>query len=266
MPAAGVVARVVLPPALVVLQELIQFGCKFLALFLAEWALALAHFLDLLQVRFTAADPLIEVRLVGELEDVQQGGEQEEAGEGGEQGLARAGVGIGEALLLGQHADADDKEGGKHESKDARADAEQHRQATRPRQEGVDCYQSQGTDQGDPPVRHQHEHQDVVEEAQHLHGRPRGSWGRLNPGPTSRCQLCAVEEVVTSPSGGSSEATLSRPVCVRTGSVPALTVWSKTLSSFSLSNIISSRLKPVRSNSVVSSMASTGQACSHMPQ
>src|SRR5262249_24047811 len=63
-----------------------------------------------------------------------------------------------------------------------------------------------------------------------------------------------------------SDATLSRPRCVRTGSVPCATVWSKTLSNFSLSYIISSRLRPVRSNSVVSSMASHGPASSHMPQ
>ena len=43
-------------------------------------------------------------------------------------------------------------------------------------------------------------------------------------------------------------------------------VSSYTLSSFSLSKIISSRLRPVRSNRLVSSIASTGQASSHMPQ
>jgi hypothetical protein len=58
----------------------------------------------------------------------------------------------------------------------------------------------------------------------------------------------------------------ANPARVRTGSVPAFVVWSNTLSSFSLSKIICSRLSPVRSYSVVSSMASTGHASSHMPQ
>src|SRR5438045_2385622 len=62
------------------------------------------------------------------------------------------------------------------------------------------------------------------------------------------------------------ERMLNLPEWGRTGSVPAATVWSKTLNSFSLSNIISSRERPVRSNSVVSSIASHGHACSHMPQ
>src|SRR4029079_6521279 len=63
-----------------------------------------------------------------------------------------------------------------------------------------------------------------------------------------------------------SAATPSLLDVVRTGSVPAATVWSNTLRSFSLSNIISSRLRPVRSNIDVNSMAAHGQACSHMPQ
>ena len=63
-----------------------------------------------------------------------------------------------------------------------------------------------------------------------------------------------------------SEATPSRPLRVRTGSCPPFVVWSKTLRSFSLSNIISSRLRPVRSKSEVNSMASQGHASSHMPQ
>jgi hypothetical protein len=58
----------------------------------------------------------------------------------------------------------------------------------------------------------------------------------------------------------------ANPARVRTGSVPAFVVWSNTLSSFSLSKIICSRLSPVRSYSVVSSIASTGHASSHMPQ
>src|SRR5207244_13367185 len=65
---------------------------------------------------------------------------------------------------------------------------------------------------------------------------------------------------------GNSEEGPSVPALVRTGSVPAATVWSKTLKSFYLSNIISSRVRPVRSARDVSSMASTGQASSHMPQ
>ena len=44
-----------------------------------------------------------------------------------------------------------------------------------------------------------------------------------------------------------SDATLSRPGRVRTGSVPVRAVWSKTLRSFSLSKTICSRLSPVRS-------------------
>ena len=43
-------------------------------------------------------------------------------------------------------------------------------------------------------------------------------------------------------------------------------VASKTLSSFSLSKTISSRLRPVRLYKLVNSIASTGQASSHIPQ
>src|SRR5947209_5677663 len=66
-------------------------------------------------------------------------------------------------------------------------------------------------------------------------------------------QLWAEEDEVSPVSGGRSEAGPSRPRVVRTGSLPAA-VRSNTLSSFSLSNIISSRLSPVRSKRVVSSM------------